>query len=164
MNKLKKWSGTIESGVLTGSATFFATLMVLMYWQSNGFTEVEFILMSVISGVFLFIFSLFFNYTFLKPNLLKRFKKRSELSRRRSNVVLVSLLVACITYLLMDYILFLVDASIPKDYLAFINNLESNVENRIQNSYPLGLVNFITTLIFGIFAAIISLFFIKKVN
>lgn len=161
MSKFKKWNPTVEIGLFSGSATFFSTLLLVMYWHRDGFDELELILMSIIAGVFLFFFTLLFNYVLLKPSLIKKREKNEPIPKRRY-LLLIILIVSLISYLVMDYFLFLVNKSISVDYLSFLNSLDENTDNHLKDVYPFAFLNSIVTLIFGFLSALFSLSFMKK--
>jgi hypothetical protein len=158
MSKLKKWIKAIEIGIYTGAATFFFTLFSVMYWHRDGFDEIELILVSIIAGLFFFFFTLLFNYIVLKPNLIK--KKKASLKRRY--LLLAIPLIAFAVYFIMDYFLFLVDESIPSDYLSFLNSLSTDTNDKLTEVYPLAFLNSVVTLFFGFLGSLFSLSFIKK--
>ena len=159
--KTKKWIYfTLETGILIGVLTTLFCYIICSLWQGNGLSEIELILMSVLPGALIFITIIIVNYLILNPWLLKNYEKENKFLKRRY-IILGIFVFSILFHVISDSIIYLVDDSISRDYVEFINSLGSSDVKAID-VYPFSMINFIVTIILGLIGSVISIPFIRR--
>jgi len=149
---------TLEIGGLIGIITTLLSFCTTFYWQYKGFTPSTTILLTIVAGFYLFIIILLMHFFKTKRIL----KKEGIPKYKRRYLVLFILLVALVTYLIFDSLIFLIDPSISQHYMDLLNNLTTDEKDTITQAWPLGFINSFITIFFGMIASFISIFFLRK--
>ena len=157
MIKKRKIITQIENGLIVGLLTYFAYFLTTFYWQLNEISEFELIMLSVISGLFLLLISpiyLFFS--------LKKFYRNLEenLKPKKRYFIALIMITSIITFILLDCLVFLIDNSLSKEYLDYLNSLEPNSE--IDTILPMSILNIVPFIMFGLLSYITSVLIVKK--
>ncbi|RTY94831.1 hypothetical protein EKM05_05825 [Flavobacterium sp. GSP27] len=154
------------AGILVGVFTSALTIITLLYWQRDGLDLLEISFMSILAGFFLFMCIIPINIIMLNKNI-KEVLKNKEKSSKRIYQILLSFLIGFIIFLIIDYVYFLFDSSIPAKFAESLRKMaEKNGDSVLGMddfaNLPFGVQNGILTFIFGLIGAFISLPFIKK--
>lgn len=154
------------TGILVGVLTSALTIITLLYWQRDGLDLLEISFMSILAGLFLLICIIPINIIMLNKNI-KEVLINKEKSSKRIYQILISFLIGFIIFLIIDYVYFLLDSSIPAKFAESLRKIAEKNGDSIQGmddfaNLPFGLQNGILTFIFGLIGTFISLPFIKK--
>lgn len=114
-------------------------------------------LLSIISGLFLFIVSPI--YFFFKVN--KFYLRQQETKKIKKSFLVSSIItIAIITLVLLDSISFFIDKSTSIAYINFLNEIDPNdIQIYI---HPISILNIISIILFGLFSFLLSVLIIKN--
>jgi len=167
MNKYKEiFEAIFRAGVICGFATFVLNFITISYWQRDGFDFLEIALMTIMAGLFLFISTLPTNISFLNKGIRDAIKADTPMIKRIYQVLL-SLVIAMITFLILDAIFFIIDDSISQDYANMLKEMAERNGDTLPGfddfaSLPFGIQNAIFTFTIGFLGSLVSLAFVKK--
>ncbi|MDC0380315.1 hypothetical protein OAM52_01420 [Flavobacteriaceae bacterium] len=147
----------LDSGIVLGVITFFLYFLITFYWQLNGLSDFNLIMVSILSGLILLIVSpifLFFN--------LRKFyyKLEKENKPKRRYFVGLIFIIAIASIIVLDVLVFLFDNTLSTEYLNYLNSLDPH--NAIENLLPMSLLNIILLFIFGLISYALSILIIRK--
>ncbi|MBT8243897.1 hypothetical protein [Winogradskyella sp.] len=157
MTKKNNLKVQIESGILTGTITFFVYFLITFYWQLNGLTDFNLIMLSILSGLILLIVSpiyLFFN--------LRKFYNRQDQENKPKRRYFIGFIfiITIITIIILDVLIFIFDNSLSIEYLDYLNSLDP--KNSIEYVLPMTLLNIIPIIVFGLISYFISILIVSK--
>lgn len=166
IQKIKKEILTIELGVLIGLITFTLTLLTTFFWQGNGFTMGETLMLPLIGGFYLFVTTIIVNIIGIN-RVRKLTQKNNILNIKKLYQVIIVLLISILAYTLLDSIYFIFDNSLSIDYA---NSLEALLKSTGENTddmkdfekLPFSVQNIFSSLFSAILSGLISLPFIKS--
>ena len=156
----------LTNSLVIGFLVFIISYTTIFLWHINGFDTMELSLMSIISGIYFFIIVIVSNIFYLNKGI-KNCNLNSIKYMKRIYQVLLTLIISYLTYLILDYVFFLIDDSMSRDFAIGLKNFaESNNKNLdgidefVNLSF--GIQNSIVTFVFGLLGSLISLIFITK--
>ena len=167
MIKIKKYTPIFEIGVLEGFITFVLTFLITFCWNSDGLGLLEFSFLPLIAGFFLFFTVLILNIIYLNK-IIKNSFRVSENQRFNKYIMLSIVLVTSVfTYTIIDFLVFLFDDSLPKEYakglIEFLRKNGSPTEGMEEfSNLSFGIQNLISNLVSSFIACLLSIPFIKK--
>lgn len=157
MNKKQTKTTIIENGLMVGFLTYTLSFIITFYWQLDGFNEFNLIFLSIITGLILLIISPIFLYFNIKKFYLNF---ESDKKPKRRYLIALVMIIAIITIVLIDSIVFFIDDSVSIEYLDYLNSLDPN--NIQESVLPMSIYNLATIIIFGFLSYAISVLIIKK--
>jgi hypothetical protein len=162
----KKIMPIIELGIIVGAITFILTIITTTFWQSEGISVGETIMLPLVGGFYLFFTILTVNI--IGINKIRRVSiKKNELTFKKLYQVLIILMFSVLIYTLLDFIYFLLDDSLSKDYANSLEALMKSTGEKTDDfkdfeKLPFSIQNIFSSLFSSIVAGIISLAFIKN--
>lgn len=163
--KIKKTIPLIELGLLNGVITFLLTLLTTTFWQNEGISMGETIMLPLIGGFYLFFAILLVNI--IGINKVRRLNiKNNEQSLKKFYQALIVILSSILFYTLLDSIYFIFDNSLSIDYANSLESLlsstgESTEDIKDFEKLPFSVQNIFSSIIVAVIAGLISLPFIK---
>ena len=161
---MKKYEPVFISGILAGVLTFLTTFLITFYWQKDGLSEIETLLL-VVLGSFLYLIILIpFTITSGRQFIGSQHLNKEKTKRRY--VLYIMLITSLLVYLLLDTLFFLFDDSLSHAYIAYLNQLDTDQKTAepIGDVLPIGLLNIFQMTVSGMTAMLISLLYIQKKN
>lgn len=161
----KKIMPLIELGIIIGSFTFILTVLTTTFWQSEGISVGETIMLPFVGGFYLFLVTLIVNI--IGVNKIRRLNnKNKELPFKKFFQVLIILLFSVLIYSLIDSIYFLFDDSLSKDYASSLEGLIKSTGDKTDDfkdfeKLPFSIQNVFSIIFSSILAGLLSLPFIK---
>src|SRR5690606_38806282 len=142
--------------------------LTVSIWQSDSFDLVETSLLPFIGGVFFAICVIIVGIFGLNSYL----KQETETVQKKKNRFLLALgifIIAFFLFLIIDYLVFLFDNSIPKDYAEALYNIAVTYNSSTAgideiSDTAFGITNSLITLIMGFIGCMISIPFLKKMS
>lgn len=166
IQQIKKSIPTIELGVLIGILTFLLTVLTTTFWQNNGISLGELVMLPLIGGFYLFITTMFINVIGL--NKIRRLDvKNNAIPIKKIYQVLIIIGVSVFVYTSLDSIYFLFDSSLSEEYASsletFLNSSEESTDDiKDFEKIPFSMQNVFSSITSAIITGLISLPFIKS--
>ena len=161
---MKKYEPVFISGILAGVLTFLTTFLITFYWQKDGLSEIETLLL-VVLGSFLYLIILI-PFTIISGRQFISSKHLNKEKTKRRYVLYIMLITSLLVYVLLDTLFFLFDDSLSQAYIEYLNQLDTDQKTAepIEDILPIGLLNIFQMTVSGMIAMFISLLCIQKKN